>query len=165
VGAFQGWLAGAYIGLAIPTAMQLAGARLLDASLDQAVRAMIDAYQFNLDPVCGSNFVNECIDDFSQAAVGYAWMAAYERRSDRPDRAAALAAQAREWMHRVLAVDEHLCTVTGSGSLPQECRTQVDVENGLASGYYAIVSFNHGFEDVAYGIGLMTSLSSAAIAL
>src|SRR5205809_469455 len=100
--------------LALATADPMAACR--SGSLDQAVRAMIDAYRFNLDPVCGSNFVNECIDDFSQAAVGYAWMAAYERRSDRPDRAAALAAQAREWMHRVLAVDEHLCTVTGSGS-------------------------------------------------
>jgi hypothetical protein len=126
---------------------------------------VISAYRFNLDPTCGVNFANECIDDLTQSAVAYAWSAAYERQSGRGDRADFLAAQARDVMHQALALDHHLCMRAGDTSLPQRCNTLLDVENGLASGYYDIVSFNHGFEDVAYGVGLMTSISSAAIAL
>jgi hypothetical protein len=130
VPSFERWLAGANIGLAIPAAMQLP----IDAALDQELRAAIAAYRFNIDPACGTNAANECMDDFTQAAVAYAWSAAYTKRSD-------LADAARSAMHEALAHDRHTW--------------QLD----------EIISFNHGFQNVAYGIGLMTSISSAAIAL
>lgn len=130
VTAFERWLAGANVGLAIPAAMQLE----VDAPLDQAVRATIEAYRFNIDPGCGTNFVNECMDDFTQAAVAYAWSAAYTKRAD-------LAVAARGALHEALARERHTWVLD------------------------EVVSFNHGFQDVAYGIGLMTSVSSAAIAL
>jgi hypothetical protein len=160
---FERWLAGANVGLAIPTAMQLGGANLLDVQLDQAVRATIGAYRFNPDPTCGPNFYNECIDDLTQSAVAYAWGAAYEAKSGR--NAATRAAAARDVIHQSLALDNHLCIRSGDSALPRLCSTLTDVANGLHTGFYEVTSFNHGFQDVAYGIGLMTSVSSAAIAL
>lgn len=151
---FERWLAGANVGLAVPTAMQLGGARLLDAELDQAVRATIEAYRFNIDPACGTNLSNECMDDYTQAAVAFAWSAAYERQSDRPDRAKQFAANARKAIHDALAFDHHVC-MSPTETLPHVCSDR-DAN---------VLSFNHGFEDVAYGIGLMTSISSAAVAL
>ena len=130
VPSFERWLAGANLGLAVPAAMQVQP----DVQLDQAIRAAIAAYRFNIDPTCGTNFANECMDDFTQAAVAYAWSAAYAKRGD-------LALAARGAMHEALAPERHTWVLD------------------------EIVSFNHGFQNVAYGIGLMTSLSSAAIAL
>lgn len=138
---FQRWLAGANVGLAVPTAMQLAAAGLVDPALDMAVRMTIESYRFNVDPSCGANFFNECTDDLSQAAVAYAWSAAYEAKSGRTSRATTFASQARAVIHQALSFSHHL-------------RISDD-----------IVSFNHGFQNVAYGIGLMTSFSSAVIAL
>lgn len=145
---FERWLAGANIGLAIPTVMQLNGAAIGDAQLDQAVRATIAAYRFNIDPACGTNLLNECMDDFTQAAVAYAWSAAYTRDP-------ALAAVARAAIHDALAPEHHVCK-TLVDAMPQRCDLAMSDE---------VISFNHGFENVAYGLGLMTSISSAAIAL
>lgn len=162
---FERWLAGANVGLAIPAAMQLGGAGLLDVELDRSIRAVIASYRFNPDPTCGPNFFNECIDDLSQAAVAFAWSAAYEARSGRRLRAAQFAAEARKVVGRALALDHHQCVQAGSGELPRLCSSLAGAISGLNTGFYEITSFNHGFQDVAYGIGLMTSLSSAAIAL
>lgn len=154
---FERWLAGANVGLAVPTAMQLGGAGLLDPVLDQAIRATIEAYRFNIDPACGTNLLNECMDDLTQAAAAYAWSAAYEQLSDRSDRAARFATLARGAMRDALAMQHHVC-MTPLDFMPHVC-------GAIAEGYSEIVTFNHGFENVAYGIGLMTSLSSAAVAL
>jgi hypothetical protein len=150
-GTFERWLAGANIGLAIPAAMQ-AG---VEPSLDRALRATIDAYRFNVDPACGTNLLNECMDDFTQAAVAYGWAAAYERAGDRPDRAAHFAREARGAIHLALARESHSC-LTPVDALPQRCSDTYTDD---------VVSFNHGFQNVAYGIDLLTSISSAAIAL
>jgi hypothetical protein len=133
--------------------------------LDQSIRATIASYRFNPDPTCGPNFYNECIDDLTQAAVAYAWSAAYEAKSGRRQRAAQFADDAREVIGRALALDHHVCVRAGSNDLPQLCSSLAGAISGLNTGFYEITSFNHGFQDVAYGIGLMTSLSSAAIAL
>ena len=162
---FERWLAGAHVGLAVPAAMQLAAAGFLDAPLDAAVVAIIDAYRFNIDPACGANTANACIDDYTQAAAGYAWSAAYEARSGRANRAHAFAAEARQAMHDALSADNYMCMRAADPSSLRPCDQFEDAQPGLTSGYYEILSFNHGFENVAYGIGLMTSLSSAAIAL
>ena len=148
---FERWLAGANLGLAIPAAMQ-AG---IDAPLDQAIRATIDSYRFNIDPACGTNFVNECMDDFTQAAVAYAWSAAYEKASARPARASSFATLARAAIHEALSRERHSC-LSPADALPVPCSSTYTDD---------IVSFNHGFENVAYGVGLMTSISSAALAL
>lgn len=165
VGQFDAWLAGANLGLILPTALRLGGAGLLDPPLDLAVRAAIGAYQFRLDPTCGLNFSNGCMDDYSQAAAGYAWIAAYDRKSGQSIAADRAAVQATNLIGRALSLDIHMCKVAGDDSLPVPCRTLPAIEEGLASGYDELVTFNHGFEDVAYGIGLITSISSAAVGL
>ena len=165
VGTFERWLAGAHLGLIVPTAMQLGGAGLLDAVLDHAVRASIAAYRFNIDPSCGLNYANECMDDFTQAAAAYAWSAAYEHASGREANAERYAAAARDAMQEALAIGRHTCVPSMPRSMPEPCANLPGAEAGLGSGFYDIVSFNHGFQNVAYGIGLMTSLSSAALAL
>ena len=165
VGPFGAWLAGGNLALAIPTAMRLGGAGLLDAPLDDVLRSAIGTYEFNLDPTCGLNYSNGCMDDYTQAAVAYAWIAAYAQKSGQSAGAARAAVQARNLIGRALSLDVHMCKVAGDDSVPSPCRGLPGIEQGLASGYHELVSFNHGFEDVAYGIGLITSISSAAIGL
>lgn len=165
VSSFGTWLAGANLGLAIPTAMRLGGAGLLDAPLDSAIRSAISAYEFNLDPTCGLNVTNGCMDDYTQAAVAYAWMAAYARKSGQTTAGERSAVLAHNLIGRSLSLDTHMCKAAGDDTLPSPCRGLPGIEEGLLSGYYDLISFNHGFEDVAYGIGLITSISSAAIAL
>ena len=165
VGPFGAWLAGSSLGLAVPTAMRLGGAGLLDAPLDSALRSAISAYAFNLDPTCGVNYVNGCMDDFTQAATAYGWIAAYQSRSGEAPAAERSAVQARNLIGRALSLDSHMCKAADDDTLPSLCRGLPGIEEGLGSGYYQLISFNHGFEDVAYGIGLITSISSAAIAL
>ena len=165
VSPFGSWLAGSNLALALPAAMRLGGAGFLDAPLDAALRAAIAAYEFNLDPTCGLNDSNGCIDDYTQAAVAYAWIAAYEQKSGRTSAAGQSAVQARNLIGRALSLDIHMCKVAGDDTLPSLCRGLPGIEEGLESGYHHLISFNHGFEDVAYGVGLITSISSAAIAL
>ncbi len=165
VGGFGEWLAGGNLGLAIPAAMRLGGAGFLDGPLHLALRSAINAYQFHLDPTCGLNYANGCMDDYTQAAVAYAWIAAYARKSGQGVTATRAADQARNLIGLALSLDVHMCKVAGDDSLPSVCRGLPGIEQGLASGYHELISFNHGFEDVAYGIGLITSISSAAVAL
>jgi hypothetical protein len=141
---FERWLAGANLGLAIPAAMQL----VIDAPLDRALRAAIASYRLNLEPACGTNYLNECMDDFTQAAVAHAWAAAYLRSPEH-------ASVARASIHEALSRERHSC-ISPLHALPQRCSTTFTDD---------VVSFNHGFQNVAYGLGLMTSISSAAIAL
>lgn len=192
VGQYQGWLGGARISFIFATALRLgAGDSKLTAELDCLLADVRDRFLAtgsvsgqtgqerlsltSLDPTCGiSNDQwrrpNACMDDYTLAATGFAWVAAYESKVNRPDKSEDAARRARAAVNESLTSPESICVYDSKAdpdktSDPQHrgpCRYPL---SSLGNGSAEVVSLNHGWQSPAYGIGLMTSISSAAVAL
>src|SRR6185369_17625482 len=100
------------------------------------------------------------------AASGLAWIAAYKyKRGD--SGVSYYADAAKNAINSALALDESVCAYpSGSSFSPTSARgpctaTVADLRNNVAE----TVSLNHGQQTIAYGMGLMTSISSAFIGL
>jgi hypothetical protein len=172
VGPYQGWLEGANVSLIMAAGLLLADRGLLTRPLDSAIRRVIGSYVFNIDAGCGlSNGrwrnQNNCMDDYAIASTGFAWIAAYKYK--RGDRDAGLYVNAaKNNINLTLNLTESVCahyknqSTWAATSLRGPCTaTASDLQTGAAE----TISLNHGQQSIAYGLGLMTSVSSAFIGL
>jgi hypothetical protein len=172
VGPYQGWLEGANVSLIMASGLLLADRGRLTRSLDSAIRRVIGSYVFNIDAGCGlSNGrwrgQNNCMDDYSVASTGFAWIAAYKYKRGDSDTALYVNA-AKNAINHTLSLTESVCAhktneLTWS---PTSSRGPCNATaNDLATGVAETISLNHGQQTIAYGLGLMTSVSSAFIGL
>lgn len=163
---FQGWLEGVHVELVHATALVLGGKGLLTPRLDRLVRRVAGQYRYGRDPACDPGSTgNTCLDDQSQAAVAYAWIGAYEALAGRTQSARPRLQRAEALLRESFAAANFLCASPGSDALPAPCSAVESLPLALDEGRVAVVVFNHGFENMGYGVGLMTSFSSAALAL
>jgi hypothetical protein len=170
-GPYQGWLEGASVSLIMASGLLLADHGRLTRPLDSAIRRVIGSYVFNRDAGCGFSDgrwwgQNNCMDDYTIAATGYAWIAAYKyKRSDRD--VSSYTDAAKNAISLSLGLEDSVCAYrTGSAWSPSSsrgpCTATVD---DLRTGQAEVISLNHGQQTIAYGLGLMTSISSAFIGL
>ena len=173
VGPYQGWLDGVNVSLIMAAGLLLSdsGKQQLTRPLDSAIRRVIGSYVFNRDAGCGYSdgrwqSQNTCMDDYAVAASGLAWIAAYKyKRGD--SGVSYYVTQATNAINSALSLDESVCAYpSGTTFLPTSARgpCTATVDN-LRAGTAETVSLNHGQQNIPYGLGLMTSISSAFIGL
>jgi hypothetical protein len=164
---FGRWLKGAVVSLVYATAIKLESLEMLDSDLKSLLDQMRDAYVYNEQAFCGvgtEQITNNCLDDISQGAVAYAYMAAYEKRMQRDPTIAA--SEAKGFIRRFFtASPKSICvfsqeTFRCTGSFADLGPYGSSPKNG-----YEVASFNHGKQNVAYGLGLVTQISGAFWAL
>jgi len=169
VGPYQGWLEGANVSLIMASGLMLSVHGKLTRDLDSAIRRVIGSYVFNRDAGCGLSdgrwrFQNNCMDDYAVAASGLAWIAAYKYKRGDAD-GPLYANAAKNSIALALSLEESVCAYNNEKPwLPprEPCNARV---SDMSMGQAEVVSLNHGQQSIAYGLGLMTSISSAFIGL
>lgn len=176
VGPYQGWLEGAEVGLIFGAALELGGQGVLHADLDAALEQIPYASNptlYGLDPGCGFDngrwiMADTCMDDYVTGAAAFAWMAAYEHLRGRSS-ASGLAAKAQTAIGQTLLPSPNstsICLYNAGGAIDASRRGPCNGSIAeLQAGTAEIVSLNHGYQNIGYGLGLMTSLSSAFLGL
>jgi hypothetical protein len=174
------WLDGGLVSLVFATALELGPQGLLDSDLLASLLRVRDSFQFNRDRGCGVtanvSLGNSCMDDYTVSSAGYAWIAAFDAARGWNSDAATMAASARNLVHSAFGTFDSICIHDdnpdpGAVYPPRGvCNVKIDsttpVERQrLNSGQAQAISFNHGFQDLGYGIGLLTSVASTANAL
>jgi hypothetical protein len=163
------WLGGGDIYLITATALQLGAKHKLfsgPGSLDEEIQTALASYNFK--PICVYP-VNTCMDDFSAAAAGNAWAAAYEKLNGRTAAANVYKTAAIDYLHRSLSYTESVClhpvgaacndcleSVVDAGTL----RSRIEGTHPMLERIEAL-TYNHDFANPNYGIGLLTSMSTA----
>jgi len=167
--AWTGFLSGATVTYVMATAMEASGRGNLFGELDGRVRDVANTYQLGFatsDPCGFANGRwangNNCMDDYAIAASGWAWIAAYQRVTARdwvPARNAAI-----YYIQQSLNPYDAVCINMPGRGLDSSTGPCNATQSELSSGA-KIVSLNHGNQTPAYGLGLMTSIASAFVAL
>lgn len=194
---FNGWLEGAYVTYIFPTAIRLNQDGLL--SSDPALQTLLQmvANSMNslaarpsgvptaltsIDGACGMSatqgaFANTCMDDYSIAAAGFAWAAAYERMMQNGMLHDQLVDAANFAINKSFDTQESICIVPRTVAAFRDlqpmttnrgpCTGSVaSLDNSLPLDQQSVtLSLNHSHEVPAYGYGLMTSISSAVLGL
>jgi hypothetical protein len=175
-GPYQGWLEGGGAALAAAAALELGGQGLLTSPLDAKLEQVRTDYATSsipgLDPGCGfdgGRWVNDntCMDDYTVAASAFAWLAAYEHARGR-SAATSLISQANNAINLALpssttvTTSESICIYTPTAVVNVTGRGPCNGSfSDLQTGKGSVVSLNHGFEDIPYGLGLMTCVAAA----
>ncbi|HJW95180.1 MAG TPA: hypothetical protein VJ901_16305 [Thermoanaerobaculia bacterium] len=158
---FQGWLRGAHVSLIFAAAQRIGANGFATKELDAQLRRLETNYAFVKDAGCDNiNGTNNCLDDYSQAAVGYAWIAAYKYR--RGDSDASVSTFRSAAINQIDNFFSNVCIHSSTGNPTVLCNGSV---SGLQAGTDETITFNHGQQMPSYGFGLMTSLASAAMGL
>lgn len=183
VGPYQEWLAGASVSLAMATGLLLLDRGAISSEADNKLRYVVGSYAFNRAAGCGFSGGrwqggNNCFDDFAIAATAFAWIAAYKYKRGDPNDVTFFANSAINCINLALpdtpsAPNESVCihrtnSTWGLFDDRGPCNgTPLDLPATPSSppGAAEAISFNHGFQNIAYGLGLMTSISSAIIGL
>src|ERR1043165_8389146 len=171
VGPYQGWLEGANVSLIMASGLLLADRGRLNPTLDSAIRRVIGSYVFNRDASCGFSDgrwrgPNNCMDDYTVGATGFAWIAAYKYK--RGDSAVSYySSSAQNLINLSFSPDDSVCIhkLTSTWSASDSRGPCNGAPSDLRAGTAEAISFNHGQETIAYGLGLMTGVSSAFIGL
>ena len=175
VGPYQGWLEGANVGLIYAAALRLGANGALTWPTYSLISNNID-YEGYIDAHCGfaSNRLgqtgvwtsgNSCMDDYSVSAHGFAWLAAWRYFAFNypfPYDAAAKSAISNS-LNTTDSVCLHKDTVAPANPAPAAgpcTATVTDLTNGTA-----VAMGLHNGDAMPYGLGLMTSVASANVAL
>jgi hypothetical protein len=170
------WLSGGSLSMALAAAMNIGYRMDIGPSLDVRLRDAANSYQRTLQtestypggPItCGNANLwlggNTCLEDYAMGNTTYSWISAYRRWTGRDWRPA-----------RVLAINEMKYTLTASNSCIRWNGVRANdpyrgICNGtlaeLRAGTASILSFNHGYQTPAYGVGQMTSLAAGFVGL
>lgn len=178
------WLEGGLVSLVFATALELGPRGALDSDLLASLLRVRDSFQFNRDVlnngcglVAGSTLGNTCMDDYAVGSTGYAWIAAFEASRGWFTDAATMANSARNLVHAAFGTWDSICihdespnpadtyAPRGPCNVKIDSTTSATERQRLNSGLAEAISFNHGPENLGYGIGLLTSIASTANAL
>lgn len=160
-GPFQGWLEGVNVSMIFTTSLVLGGKDKLAEEMVIALKEIEQVYEIGLDDWCGTNFENTCLDDYSQAAAAYGWMAAFEKLRGDSTKSMNLANLAHHNIRLFYAYASNLCHKNGDMSvMPRVCQA-----SDFSGGQFEVLSFNHGYENIPYALGLVSSIASASVGL
>jgi hypothetical protein len=168
----SGFLQGGAESMAYAAGLVLAGKNQSSDTIDQLLRDT--PYAMVKDASCGFSdvlqggkerwrFANSCIDDWGVAAEGWAWRAAYMRKTGRAewrtDRANAIFA-----IGMFFDINESICVYDSNQPLgihgPCNSITSMIGQSGVL-----VLPFNHGAENPSYGIGMISSLANGFLGL
>lgn len=182
---WRGSLQGGDVFLLTAAAMRLGAQGLLTSDIHAEVRKALGAYEFvHHGGGCGRSGGNGCMDDYTVAAAGHAWAAAYVWYTQSSVTTPAgsvrdfgwFAGRAREYLELSLSPEKTLCVRPLSSSMCTTCSDQYNfgyahdllsstdasqLRNAIVGGQVEILSFEHLFENPSYGIGLLPLVSIA----
>lgn len=177
---WKGGLRGGDVYLMTAGALRLGGRGLLSSSIHTEVLKALASYDFaNWGGPCARGAGNGCMDDYSVAAAGHAWAGAYLRftqsATQSPVRDGAwYIGEAQRYIKLSLSPQDTLCvrTVTPAASACKACLNDYNtpyqnngdptaLRNDIFNNTKEVLSFEHGFENPNYGLGLLTSVSIA----
>jgi len=177
---WKGGLRGGDVYLVTAAALRLGGRGLLTSAIHGEVLEALASYDFaNWGGPCARGAGNGCMDDYAVAAAGHAWAGAYlsitQSTTQLPARDAAwFIAEAKRYIKLSLSPQDTLCVraVQSTASACKACLNDYNtayqnngdptaLRNDIYNNKKEVLSFEHGFEDPNYGIGLLTSLSIA----
>ena len=189
-GYWSQWLIGGYLSMAIGAAMELAGNNTFSSALDYEIYHATTQFSatglgqpgdpcglFGSDPdpqYAGKLLwrrANNCMDDHTLAAQGWAWITAYYRQSGRSWSTAR--ANAISEIHKSFSPSDSVCVFNANQYLSDSANGTVEANPCNRAVSYLetdpnntqILSLNHGNEAVNYGFGLLSSISAAFYAL
>ncbi|MEA2600037.1 MAG: hypothetical protein QOF89_1029 [Acidobacteriota bacterium] len=177
---WKGGLRGGDVFLVTAAALRLGGRGLLTSSIHNEVLKALASYDFaNWGGPCARGSANGCMDDYAVAAAGHAWAGAYlwftQSATVLPTRDAAwFIGEARKYIKLSLSPQDTLCVraILPTASACSACLNDYNtayqndgdptsLRNDLFNNTKEVLSFEHGFENPNYGIGLLTSVSVA----
>ncbi|HEX8155486.1 MAG TPA: hypothetical protein VF698_20300, partial [Thermoanaerobaculia bacterium] len=168
---YGGWLQGGNVSIIYATALKLGTKGKLSKPLDDLLGQI--QYSGDKDAYCGfdSAFApdrtwtkqNSCTDDYAIQASGLAWRAAYNKKRLRGVTADVSAARAQ--IAAALSSNDSICIYTYNVNIPAPQRGPcVGAVFDLIWGSGEALALHNG-DAMPYGIGLMTSIGSAAVGL
>ena len=162
--AWSGWLYAGNAAIVFAAANRIGANGFATKDLDNALKAMESSVAVGHEPpvngmpACSKESVNQCVDDYSVAAPGFAWLAAYKYRRGNPD--GDVASLQQQAIGAINAAFNEVCIRKSD---------DVSLCNGSIAELDALqaytLSLNHGQQMPSYGFGLMTSLASATLGL
>ena len=177
---WKGGLRGGDVYLMTAAALRLGGRGLLSSSIHNEVLKALASYDFaNWGGPCARGGGNGCMDDYSVAAAGHAWAGAYlwftQSTTLVPWRDANwFIGEAQRYIKLSLSPQDTLCvrSILPTASACKACLDDYNsayqingdasaLRNDIYSNNKEVLSFEHGFENPNYGIGLLTSVSIA----
>jgi hypothetical protein len=177
IGPYQGWLEGSNVSLVYATALRL-GAR---GKLTKPLAQLIDQinYFLNIDRNCGfaSNrngatkpwtLGNSCMDDWAIAASGTAWRAAWKKeRGNSSGSVQSVANEAKSQIASSFNLTDSVCAYKPNDPLPNPAPAAGPCTGSIGdlTAGTAVALGLHGGDAIPYGLGLMTSIASADVAL
>ncbi|HYH79841.1 MAG TPA: hypothetical protein VEX86_08585, partial [Longimicrobium sp.] len=150
------WLGGNYVALIFAAADRIGAYGHMTPELDYQLQWVANTFAFVEEPGgCGLTVTDNCMDTYSGAASGFAWIAEYQYRRGDPGVSASKAA-ARTYIRLTFeaACIRRVASTSGycDGIYPE-----------LTSGAARTLSLNEGQQWPAYGFGLMTSIAAAVL--
>lgn len=151
------WLGGNYVALIFAAADRIGAYGYMTPELDSELQHVANTFGFVDEPFgCGLTVTDNCMDTYSGAASGFAWIAEYQYR--RGDAAAATTSRGAAKTY-IDATFDGAC-IRKLASTSGYCDgTVADLDAGIAR----TLSLNEGQQWPAYGFGLMTSIAAAAL--
>jgi hypothetical protein len=183
-GGWTGWLKGGDVFLMSGAALRLGARGWLSSSLHtQITTALSQYYGATVGMGCSINGGNGCMDEYTVAAAGYAWASAYlwlTQSTAGAYNAGNFLGKAQDYVARSLSPLYSICIhhihprpgFTFDSCV--QCTTDynpgglygaADLRTRIANGDTEVLSYEHGFEDPAYGIGLLTSVGTAVLGM
>ena len=163
---FQTWLAGAPVALIFATAVELAD-KMIPVP-DDLLECAAQQYFGMGDSQSGCGSAGDsCMDDYTVAAAGFGWVAAYEKQMR-----GAMIAQPYVDRAKTLIKKSFFSLAQPKGSVcffyanyPLQFGVDAHCDGSPNDPRVRIIGSNHGFENPSYGFGLMTSIAAAIAGL
>jgi hypothetical protein len=185
-GSWTSWLKGGDVYLMSAAALRLGARGLLTSSLhSQILTALGNYYPSTVASGCSHNSGNGCMDEYSVAAAGYSWAGAYlwlTQSSAGGHPSGDFIQKGQDYVGKALSPLYSVCIhhiVPRSGQPADSCTActadynpggayylnATDLQSRINLGQTEVLSYEHGYENPSYGIGLMTSVATAVLGL
>ncbi|HEX7184189.1 MAG TPA: hypothetical protein VF756_20340 [Thermoanaerobaculia bacterium] len=191
-GSWTSWLKGGDVYLMTGAALRLGARGLLTSALHgQILTALSRYYPSTVGMGCSINSGNGCMDDYSVAAAGYAWAGAYLTLTQSTvgtpgysdyHTSSDFLVKAQDYVGRSLSPVYSVCIHhihNRPGTAAASCaacttdynpggayaNNAADLRWRISNGDTEVLSYEHGFENASYGVGLLTSVATAVLGL
>ncbi|MFL6234430.1 MAG: hypothetical protein ACJ76N_14960 [Thermoanaerobaculia bacterium] len=178
---WKGGLMGGDVMLVTAAALRLRTQGLLTSEIHNDILSMLASYDFaHWGGPCGRQSGNGCMDDYTVAAAGHAWAGAYlglTQSSTWNGRDSGwFRGEAKRYIKLSLSPKDSLCVRSLSDSQCASCSDEynaaydgdwisgldaVGLRNKIVNEQAEVLSFEHGYENPSYGVGLLTLLGAA----
>jgi hypothetical protein len=178
---WKGGLMGGDVFLVTAAALRLGTKGLLTSEIHNDILNALASYDFaNWGGPCGRPSGNGCMDDYTVAAAGHAWAGTYltwTRSSTWNGRDSGwFRGQAKSYIKLSVSPKHTLCVRYLSSTMCAACSDEYNtaydydwltptdaatLRNKIANHEVEVLSFEHGYENPSYGVGLLTSIGTA----